>query len=75
MLKELDRVVLAVDFPEYQLQAGDMGVIVLVHDDGAGYEIEIFTAEGKTYEVITVEAAQIRPVQAFEIAHARPIKA
>ncbi|CAG1003071.1 hypothetical protein ANRL2_04225 [Anaerolineae bacterium] len=74
-MNESDRIVLTVDFPQYQLQAGDMGVIVLVHDGGAGYEVEIFTAEGKTYAVITVEAAQIRPVQAFEIAPARPIKA
>lgn len=73
MLKELDRVVLTDDFPEYQLKMGDMGVVVLVHGEGIGYEVEIFTAEGKTYEVISVSASQIRPVQALEIAHARAI--
>ena len=71
MLKEHDRVVLTADFPEYRLKAGDMGVIVFVHAQGAGYEVEIFTVDGRTYDVITVEAHQIRPIGQLEIAHAR----
>ena len=74
MLKEHDRVVLTADFPEHRLKAGDIGVIVLTHGPGKGYEIEIFTADGKTYDVITVDADQVRPVSQLEIAHARPVE-
>jgi hypothetical protein len=74
MLKEHDRVVLTVDFPEYRLKAGDMGVIVFVHGQGEGYEIEVFTVDGRTYDVITVDANQIRPIGQLEIAHARPVE-
>jgi hypothetical protein len=74
VLKEHDRVVLTADFPEYRLKAGDMGVIVFVHEQGAGYEVEVFTVDGRTYDVITVEAHQIRPVGQLEIAHARRLE-
>ncbi|MCZ7541244.1 MAG: DUF4926 domain-containing protein [Anaerolineae bacterium] len=74
MLKEHDRVVLTADFPEHRLKAGDLGVIALVHGQGEGYEVEIFTVNGQTYDVITVAAGQVRPVGQLEIAHARPVK-
>ena len=34
MIHELTRVVLTEDVPEYNLQAGDLGVVVLVHREG-----------------------------------------
>jgi hypothetical protein len=71
MIRELDRVVLVVDFPEYRLKAGDVGTVVHVYNDGEGYEIEVFTLDGHTLEVITASAKQIRPVQRNEVAHAR----
>ena len=37
-------------------------MVVMVHDGGAGYEVEIFTLDGQTLDVITVEAGQVRPV-------------
>ncbi len=74
MFKELDRVVLTADFPEYRLKAGDMGVIVMVHRGGAGYEIEAFTVDGKTYDIITVNDHQVRPIGHLDIAHARPLE-
>jgi len=70
MIREHERVVLTVDFPEHGLKAGDVGVVVMVHDGGAGYEIEIFTLDGQTLDVITVEAAQVRPVGPKEVMHA-----
>jgi hypothetical protein len=73
MIKEHERVVLTVDFPEYGLRAGDVGVVVMVHGEGEGYEVEIFTLDGKTLDVITVEAAQVRPVAPMEVMHARRI--
>ncbi|NJL54557.1 DUF4926 domain-containing protein [bacterium] len=66
MLKELERVVLTVDLPKHRLRVGDVGVIVLVH--GAGYALEVFTVDGKTYDVVTVDADQVRPIGELEIA-------
>jgi hypothetical protein len=45
----------------------------MVHGEGAGYEIEIFTLDGKTLDVVTLEAAQVRPVAPMEVMHARLI--
>lgn len=73
MIKEHERVVLTADFPEHGFKAGDVGVVVMVHGDGAGYEVEIFALDGRTLDVITVEAGQVRPVNAAEVMHARRI--
>lgn len=43
MIAELDRVVLTTNLPEYRLQKGDIGTVVLVHQDGLGYEVEFIT--------------------------------
>ena len=40
MIKELDDVILACDLPEHGLNAGDIGTVVLVHRNAAGYEVE-----------------------------------
>lgn len=50
-----------------------MGAIVLVHRQGEGYEMEIFTVSG-TYGVITITVGQARPVGQLETAHAHPVK-
>ena len=71
MIKEFDQVVLTEDLPDYQLKAGDLGVVVLIHGDHAGYELEIFSADGHTLDVVTVEAAQVRPVSRTDILHVR----
>lgn len=71
MIAELDRVVLVEDLPEYHLEAGDIGTIVLVHDNSAGYEVEFVTLDGETVAVTTVLASQVRPAMQKEIPHAR----
>ena len=73
MIKEHERVILAVDLPAYQLEAGDVGVVVMIHRGGDGYEVEFFTLDGKTFDVVTVEKSQIRPVRQRELLHARAI--
>lgn len=73
MIREHERAVLTVDFSEHGLKAGDVGVVVMVHDDGAGYEVEILTLDGQTLDVITVEAGQVRPVAPKELMHARRV--
>ncbi|HHY58288.1 MAG TPA: DUF4926 domain-containing protein [Chloroflexi bacterium] len=71
MIAEHDRVVLRIDLPEHQLVAGDIGTVVLVHRNGAGYEVEFMALDGETVAVVTLLPAQIRPIAQREIAHAR----
>ena len=75
MINELDDVILACDLPEHGLSAGDIGTVVLVHRNAAGYEVEFTELDGDTIAVVTLMANQIRPVQAGAIAHVRELVA
>ena len=50
-----------------------VGTVVLVHQRGAGYEVEFATLGGDTFAVVTLDAADVRPVDAREIVHARAV--
>lgn len=71
MIKELDVVVLTEAIPEAGLEAGDVGCVVMIHEDCAGYEVEFTTLTGETVSVVTVPSQAVRPVGHKEIAHAR----
>jgi hypothetical protein len=71
MIQEHERAVLIVDLPEFDLQAGDVGTVVHVYNDGAAYEIEFFTLKGHTLDVVTVEASQVRAVSQRDVLHVR----
>lgn len=71
MIEELESVVLAVDLPEHQLQVGDIGTVVLVHQEGAGYEVEFVALDGETIAIVSLFSSQIRSIRAGEIAHVR----
>jgi hypothetical protein len=73
MIGELDFVVLKRDLPEARLAVGDVGTVVLVHRQGAGYEVEFTTLSGDTVAVVTLDASDVRPVDAREIVHARAV--
>lgn len=73
MIQELDDVVLTVDIPEKGLASGDLGTVVLVHDGGAGYEVEFTAVNGETVAVVTLSAGQVRQVRSHEIAHVREL--
>jgi hypothetical protein len=73
LIDELDKVVLTCDLPDHGLATGDIGTVVLVHDDGKGYEVEFMTLDCETIAVATLRAEQVRAVQHDEIAHARSI--
>lgn len=60
--KLLETVVLLRDLPEHGLRAGDLGAVVLVHDERA-YEVEFTRASGETQAVVTLEAGMLRSVQ------------
>jgi tripartite-type tricarboxylate transporter receptor subunit TctC len=72
MLKELDSVVLTADLPEQGLSAGDIGTVVMVHDD-AGYEVEFVTLDGETLAMLSLRAGQVRAIEPREIAHVRAV--
>lgn len=72
MLEELESVVLAVDLPKFGLSKGDLGTVVLVHQD-QGYEVEFVTLDGETLAVVSLSAEQVRPIGRHEIAHARAV--
>lgn len=73
MIRELDAVVLECDLAEHGLKRGDVGTVVLVHGNGAGYEVEFTALDGDTIAVTTLSAAQLRVARGGEIAHARAV--
>lgn len=73
MIKELDPVVLLKDIPTAGLRAGDVGTIVMVHDNGRGYEVEFATFRGLTLAVMSLSADDVRAVGTHEIAHVRDV--
>ncbi len=75
MMRELEDVILECDLPQHGLTRGDIGTVVLIHRGGEGYEVEFITLGGETVAVVTLLAAQVRPVHRREIAHARDLAA
>ena len=75
MIKELDVVVLTAAFPNEGLEPGDVGTVVHAYEDGKAFEVEVFTLDGETAAVVTVEASQVRPVGERDITHAREMAA
>jgi hypothetical protein len=73
MIRERDGVVLRRDVPDVWLKAGDVGTVVLIRPDGAGYEVEFATLTGETLAVVTLSAEAVRPIGPREIAHTRAV--
>ena len=75
MIKEHDRIVLKAAVPADGLEVGDVGTVIHIYRDGLAYEVEFTTLGGDTAAVVTVEAADVRPVHKREITHARILQA
>ncbi len=71
MIKEHDCVVLKVDLAEEGLKAGDIGAVVHIHADGAGYEVEFMTLAGEPLAVVTLLPSQLRSIARRDVAHVR----
>jgi len=71
MIQELKDGILDSDLPQKGHQRGDSGTVVLVHQEGKGYEVEFTTLDGETVAVVTLSASRVRPAHKHEIAHAR----
>jgi Domain of unknown function (DUF4926) len=72
VIEAMGTVVLTDDLPEYHLQAGDVGTVILVHRHG-GYEVKFATLDGETVAEVTLSPDQVRPVGHREIAHVRMV--
>ena len=75
MIEALASVVLTTSLPAHDLQVGDIGTVVLVHQEGKGYTVELMTLSGDAVAMITLPAEQIRPIRTNEIAHAQALAA
>lgn len=65
-----EEVVLTRDLPSEGLRSGDLGTVVHVYEAG-GYEVEFFTALGKTRAVLTLAEADVRKVTDGEMVAVR----
>jgi hypothetical protein len=74
MIKEHDCVVLTEGLPGEGLQAGDIGTVVHIHEDGAGYTVEFMTLAGETVAISTLQPSQLRSITRRDIAHAREMR-
>ena len=54
-------------------EEGDVGTVVHVYKDGEAYEVEFVALDGHTAAVVTLEAAQVRPISARDITHTREL--
>ncbi len=70
-LREHECIVLLEDLPGEGLRAGDVGTVVHVHRQGAGYEVEFMTLTGATVAVATLLPSQLRPVGNRDVTHVR----
>ncbi len=73
-INELDAVALTCDLPAHGLMRGDVGTAVLVHSNGAAFEVEFVGYDGHTVALLTLERSQVRPLQNHDIPHARELE-
>ncbi len=71
MIKELDRVALTTDLPEFHLRAGDVGTVVDITPNGKQYTLEFINFDGDTIAVVPVEPVAVRAIGSREVTHAR----
>jgi hypothetical protein len=74
MIHEFEKVVLTTDLLSHNLLCGDVGTVVMIHENGKGYEVEFMTLGGETLSVQTLLANQIRAVGKREIARVRDLE-
>lgn len=73
MIAEHDRVVLLRDLPDEKLKGGDLGAVVSVYEEGAGYAVEFVSLTGDTVAVVVLEAADVREIREGDMARVREV--
>ena len=71
MITEHASVLLTEDISSSGLQAGDVGVVVHIHRQGAAYEVEFMTLDGGTLAIETLDARQVREAGSSDVPHVR----
>jgi hypothetical protein len=71
MYQEHAQVVLMTPLPALGLEPGDVGVVVHIHAQGAAYEVEFISLDGRTIGVETLQPQQLRPVTGSAVPHER----
>lgn len=71
VIHELEPVALTVDLPEHGLKKDDVGAVVAIHKNAAGYEVEFVTLAGETVGVVSLKPTQIRSIGQRELPHVR----
>ena len=71
MITEHASVLLTEDISSSGLQAGDVGVVVHIHRQGAAYEVEFMTLDGGTLAIETLEARHVREAGSCDVPHVR----
>jgi Domain of unknown function (DUF4926) len=72
-IQELDAVALTGDLPAHGLKRGDVGTAVLVHGGGEAFEVEFVGYDGHSVALLTLDCAQVRPLRANDVPHAREL--
>ncbi|MBN6742244.1 DUF4926 domain-containing protein [Acidithiobacillus sp. MC6.1] len=50
---------------------GDVGAVVMVHEDGKAFEVEFVTLTGDILGALTLTADEVRPISARDVPHVR----
>ena len=66
-IQDLDPVALTVDLPDHGLKRGDIGAVVLIHNQDA-FEVEFVGFDGHT---LALSSSQVRTLSATDIPHVR----
>jgi hypothetical protein len=73
-LSLLDSVISAVDVPEHQVLAGDLGTIVEIYTyPTLAYEVEFVNPDGSTRALLTLTPDQVRRLTANDVITTRPL--
>lgn len=73
MFQELDTVVLTHNIDEHGLEQGDIGAVTHCYKDGAAFEVEFVTADGRTIALLTLNQTEIRSIGRREVLHVREL--
>ncbi|NQX02752.1 DUF4926 domain-containing protein [bacterium] len=74
-INELDVVALCREVTAHGLVPGDVGTVVMVHGDGAAFEVEFVGYDGHTVALVTLERDHVRTLEPGDIPHARDLSA
>jgi hypothetical protein len=73
-VKLLDTVVLVKELPYSGLYPGDIGAVVALYEPD-GVKVEFVSATGNTRALVTLKAADVRPVNDHDMLAVRPLDA